>query len=73
MTRLENCWSPPCCALPQAAYRLELSKPQTGSAQIAWFGLEEGREVRHATEPLTSGWQRFKSWFYSLLPIEPLL
>ena len=60
-------------ALPQAAYRLELQKPQAGSAQIEWVGVEQGRAVRHASEPMTSGWQRFKSWFYSLLPIEPLL
>ncbi|HUN67887.1 MAG TPA: phospholipase D family protein [Burkholderiales bacterium] len=59
--------------LPQNAYRLELSKPQPGGSAIEWVGLEGGREVRYASEPMTSAWQRFKSWFYSLLPIEPLL
>jgi putative cardiolipin synthase len=59
--------------LPQAAYRLELSKSQPGATQIEWVGVEDGREVRHASEPMAGAWQRFKSWFYSLLPIEPLL
>ena len=59
--------------LPQNAYRLELRKPESGEARIEWVGMEEGREVRYAKEPMTSGWKRFKSWFYSLLPIEPLL
>ena len=59
--------------LSQAAYRLELSKSQPGSTQIEWVGVEDGREVRHASEPMAGSWQRFKSWFYSLLPIEPLL
>jgi hypothetical protein len=35
--------------------------------------VEEGREVRHASEPMTSGWRRFQSGLHSLLPIEPLL
>jgi hypothetical protein len=35
--------------------------------------MEEGREVRYASEPMTSAWRRFQSWLYSLLPIEPLL
>jgi putative cardiolipin synthase len=59
--------------LPQATYRLELTKSQPGATRIEWVGVEDGREVRHASEPMADGWQRFKSWFYSLLPIEPLL
>jgi putative cardiolipin synthase len=60
-------------ALPQSAYRLELRKSQPGGTQIEWVGVEDGREVRHASAPMTSGWRRFQSWLYSLLPIEPLL
>jgi cardiolipin synthase C len=59
--------------LPQNAYRLELRESPPGVAQIEWVGVEDGREVRYASEPMTSAWRRFQSWFYSLLPIEPLL
>jgi putative cardiolipin synthase len=55
------------------AYRLELRESNTGNPTIAWVGTEAGGEVRYASEPMASGWLRFKSWFYSLLPIEPLL
>ena len=60
-------------ALPQGAYRLELRTTEPGEAQIEWVRIEDGREVRYASEPMASAWQRFKRWFYSLLPIEPLL
>jgi len=59
--------------LPKSAYRLELRKDEAGGARIEWVGMEDGREVRHPKEPMTSAWRRFQSWFYSLLPIEPLL
>ena len=60
-------------ALPQGAYRLELRPAESGEAQIEWVGMEDGREVRYASEPMTSAWRRFQCWLYSLLPIEPLL
>ena len=59
--------------LPQGAYRLELREAQPGETQIEWVGVEDAREVRYASAPGTSAWRRFQSWFYSLLPIEPLL
>ena len=34
---------------------------------------EDSAEVRYTSEPLASAWLRFKVWFLSLLPIEPLL
>lgn len=34
---------------------------------------EGGAEACYADEPLASTWRRFKAWFLSLLPIEPLL
>jgi len=55
------------------AYRVELRRTETGGSRIEWSGLEDGREVRYTTSPKTSAWQRFKSAFYGLLPIEPLL
>jgi putative cardiolipin synthase len=59
--------------LPHAAYRLELRAGQPGETQIEWVGVEDGHEVRYASEPMTSAWRRFQRWLYSLLPIEPLL
>ena len=55
------------------AYRVELRRTETGGSRIEWSGLDGGREVRYTTSPKTSAWQRFKSTFYGLLPIEPLL
>ena len=55
------------------AYRVELRRSESGGSRIEWSGLEDGREVRYTTSPKTSAWQRFKSTFYGLLPIEPLL
>lgn len=60
--------------LPEIAYRVVLQVPAAdASRQITWLGRENGREVRYTHEPLTSVWGRFKVWFYSLWPIEPLL
>ena len=55
------------------AYRVELRRTETGGSRIEWSGLEDGREVRYTTSPKTSGWQRLKSAFFGMLPIEPLL
>jgi len=55
------------------SYRVELRPGETGGSRIEWSGLDGGREVRYTTAPKTSGWQRFTSAFYGLLPIEPLL
>jgi putative cardiolipin synthase len=61
--------------LPDVGFRLELS-PATGPdsrPEIVWIATQDGQEVRHSSEPMTSAWQRFKIWLYSLLPIEQLL
>jgi putative cardiolipin synthase len=61
--------------LPDVGFRLELS-PASGPdsrPEIVWIATQDGREVRHSGEPMTSAWQRFKIWLYSLLPIEQLL
>jgi putative cardiolipin synthase len=34
---------------------------------------ENGREIRHTTEPNSSIWRRMGVWFMSLLPIESQL
>jgi putative cardiolipin synthase len=59
--------------LSRVAYRVALQAPEAGDAELEWTGREDGREVHYTSEPQTSGWQRFKVWFYSLWPIEPLL
>ena len=55
---------------PLRAYRLELRKKPDGGTRIEWIRVDQGREERLTEEPRTSSWQRFKSWLYSLLPIE---
>lgn len=61
--------------LPEISFRLELTPPAgPGSTPgIMWITTRDGQEVRYSSEPMTHAWQRFKIWFYSLLPIEPLL
>jgi putative cardiolipin synthase len=62
-------------ALPEATYRVTLRRGSGSNApaSLEWAGLEDGREVRYTEEPLASGWQHFRVWLYSLLPIEQLL
>jgi putative cardiolipin synthase len=61
--------------LPEVSFRLELAPAPgpDGAPGIAWVARQDGEEVRYASEPMTSVWQRFKTWLYSLLPIEHLL
>ena len=59
--------------LAKGAYRVELRSSATGGMHAEWVGREGDREVRYSVEPKSTAWQRWKSGFYSLLPIEPLL
>jgi putative cardiolipin synthase len=61
--------------LPEVSFRLELAPAADPESEpgIAWVARQDGEEIRYASEPMTSAWQRFKTWFYSLLPIEHLL
>jgi putative cardiolipin synthase len=61
--------------LPNVGFRLELA-PAAGpdsAPEIVWVATQDGQAIRYSSEPMTSAWQRFKLWFYSLLPIEHLL
>jgi len=61
--------------LPNIGFRLELA-PAAGpdsAPGIEWVTTQDGQAVRYSSEPMTNAWQRFKAWFYSLLPIEHLL
>ena len=60
--------------LSDIGFRLELTSAGPDSApEIEWVTTEDGQAVRYTREPMTSAWQRFRAWFYSLLPIEHLL
>jgi putative cardiolipin synthase len=61
--------------LHDSAYRVTLDATADGAGGpgLVWSGEDDGRSVRYTREPLASAWQRFKVWFYSLWPIEPLL
>jgi putative cardiolipin synthase len=54
--------------LPEVAFRVHLR-----DGGVEWTGRDETGETRYTQEPETGAWQRFKVWFYSLWPIEPLL
>jgi putative cardiolipin synthase len=55
-------------------FRLELVAPAPGATPaLQWVEVRDGVTVRHAHEPMTTAWQRFKIRLLSLLPIDPLL
>ena len=61
-------------AVAANAIRLVLSRPDDESApRVEWITREDSAEVRYTSELLASASLRFKVWFLSLLPIEPLL
>jgi putative cardiolipin synthase len=59
--------------LPVSAYRVKLQPQPDGKSRLEWLTSEDGREVRLSEEPGGSAWRSFQAWFFSLLPIEPLL
>jgi len=61
-------------AAREHAYRVEWKeRPGSGSGRLEWVSEENGREIRHTTEPNSSIWRRMGVWFMSLLPIESQL
>ncbi|WP_324749788.1 phospholipase D family protein [Sphingomonas sp. LY54] len=54
---------------PARTYEVRLSP----EGEIYWIERRDGREIRHATEPGTTRWQRAAVALLSLLPIEWLL
>jgi putative cardiolipin synthase len=59
--------------VPINAYRVELRPQPDGKSRLEWVTTEDEREVRLSEEPGGSAWRTFQAWFFSLLPIEPLL
>ena len=41
--------------------------------KVVWIETENGKEIRHTTQPETSVWRRFNENVYSVLPIESQL
>ena len=55
--------------VPEDAYRVTLGD----NGRLVWTEQQNGRQVRHDSEPGATGWQRFRVWLLSLLPIDSLL
>ncbi|MCI0516430.1 MAG: phospholipase D family protein [Woeseiaceae bacterium] len=50
--------------LPGFSYKLE----QDEDGSLEWHGLVDGTPVVETSEPLASGWLRFKAWFQKIAP-----
>ncbi len=59
--------------LARAAYRLELQPVKGSRPRIEFVGVEDEQEMRYDFDPHSTGWQRFKSFVLSLLPIKPFM
>jgi len=66
--------------LAETTYRVELvvetedvDGVEVQEENVVWIETENGKEIRHNTQPETSGWRRFNEGIYSILPIESQL
>ena len=50
--------------LPEFSYRLEL----TDSNKLLWHGQIDGESVAETSEPLASGWLKFKAFIQKVVP-----
>jgi putative cardiolipin synthase len=50
--------------LPTIAWRVKLEP----DGDLGWHGMIDGEQVAAATEPQTTGWERFKAWFLKIAP-----
>lgn len=55
--------------VPEDAYQVTLED----HGRLVWTEQRNGQQLRHDSEPGTTGWQRFWVWLLSLLPIDSLL
>jgi len=60
-------------ALPDQAFRVELTERGNESAPLAWSSTEDGKPVRYGSEPLASWWRRFISSVLGALAPEEML
>jgi len=61
--------------LTDIGFRLELRSADgpDSAPRIEWVTNQEGQEIRYSREPMAGSWLRFKTWLFSLMPIEHLL
>jgi len=57
----------------EMAFRLELTNDSSGREKIVWHGYKDGKRVTYDKEPYASGWLKFLSGLYGVLPIEKFL
>ena len=50
--------------LPSIAWQVKLEP----DGDLGWHGMIDGQQVAEATEPQTTGWERFKAWFLKIAP-----
>ena len=50
--------------LPTIAWQVKLEP----DGDLGWHGTIDGEQVAEATEPQTTGWERFKAWFLKIAP-----
>jgi putative cardiolipin synthase len=60
-------------ALPEQAFRVELTERGNENSPLAWTGKEAGKPVRYDSEPLASWWRRLTSSILGTLAPEELL
>lgn len=58
--------------LPARAWRVERQPAAQSGWDLAWVGVEDGREVRLDREPRAGIWRRLQTWLFSFFPIELL-
>jgi putative cardiolipin synthase len=61
--------------LADIGFRVELRSADgpDSAPRIEWVTNQEGQEIRYSREPMAGSWLRFKTWLFSLMPIEHLL
>lgn len=50
--------------LATVAYKLVVNE----RGKLEWHATIDGEEIIETKEPLTSGWRRFKAWFFKIVP-----
>jgi len=67
-------------AINEHAYKVELVIENENiegidvpTEKLFWVETRDGKEIRHETQPETSGWRRFNEQIFSILPIESQL
>ena len=54
--------------LDEFTYRVEIDD----DGNLSWHGTVDGKDIVETSEPLTSGWLRFKAWLMKIVPDKQL-